>query len=256
VAGFSEYEFALKFRDTIKKIVKEILDQERPQPKVGRVVDLDRASGIAYVVYPGNDDTAMKVRVYPGTQPLNSDRLNGDEQGSVVRVAGTLGSRYIAEVLSTGKQLMNPRLFRAAFAGGGSGDTTVRNIFSFNSPSVPPADGSNLVVATFLFPNLCGRARVYLELASDTDGWNLYSDIPFDQTTTKNSLLNWSGGLQSSAGMLASMNYTITADPGGLLVEFGITRSASSTRTPTRTAIDFDMAGANVTLVSVGDTFV
>lgn len=256
MAGFDEYAFALKFRDTIKRIVRDILDQERPQPKIGRVVDIDRASGIAYVVYPGSDETTMKVTVYPGGQPLNTDRLNGEGQGSVVRVAGTLGSRYIAEVLSTGKQFMNPRLFRASFAGGGSGDTTVRNIFSFNAPTVPPADGSDLPVATFLFPNLCGRARIYLELASDTDGWNLYSDIAFDQTTTKNTLLNWSGGLQSSSGMLASMNYTITADPGGLLVAFSVTRSVSSTRTPTRTAIDFDMAGANVTLTAVGDTFV
>lgn len=256
MVGMGEYQFALKFRDTIRQLVLEILDQERPQTKTGRVVDIDRASGIAWVVYPGVDETATRVKIYPGGQPLSSDRINGEGNGSVVRVGGRPGARYVAEVLSTGKQFMNPRLYRAGFAGGGSGDTTVRLICGFNSDEAPPADASNVHVATFLFPNLCGRMRIYTELASDTDGWNLYSDIAFDQTTTKNTVLDWSSGLQSSAGMNANMTYMITEDPGGLLVQVGITRAASSTREPTRTAIDFDIAGANVSVVEVGDTFV
>lgn len=250
-----EYQFALKFRDTIVKIVREILEQERPQTKVGRVVDVDRASGIAWVIYPGVDETATKVRIYPGAQPLSSDRINGVGNGSVVRVGGSPGARYVMDVISTGKQLMNPRLYRAGFAGGGSGDTTVRLICGFNSDQAPPMDGSNVHVATFLFPNLCGRMRIYTELASDTDGWNMYSDIPFDQSTTKDTILHWEG-FQSSQGMNAHMTYTISADPGGLRVLVGVTRSSSSTRTPTRCAIDFDIAGANVSVVAVGDTFV
>ena len=61
--------------------------------------------------------------------------------------------------------------------------------------------------------------RIYTELTSDTDGWNLYSDIAFDQTTTKNTVLDWSSGLQSSAGMNANMTYMITEHPGGLRPE-------------------------------------
>lgn len=255
MAGMGDYEFALKFRDTIKKIVGEILDQERPSPKIGRVVDIDRASGIAYVIYPGTDTTVAKVKVYPGTQPLNSDRINGNENGSIVRVAGTLGSRYVAEVLNSGKHLVNPRLFRPMISGGGSGDSPIRQMFGFTSDTVPPADASMFQIAQWLFPKSCGRVSVYTELSGGGDSFSEMDNFIFDKNTTQGAWQTATGSSVSSTGMDMSVKYFITADPSGLLVDVALSRAATSVRTPANTNVQLDVMGTDASLVSVGDSF-
>lgn len=253
--GFGDYEYALKFRDNMKALVRELLEQERPQPKIGRVVDIDRASGIAYVVYPGNDATSAKVKIYPGTQPLNSDRINGDGNGSVVRVAGPLGSRYVTEVLSTGRHLANPRLYRPSIAGGGSGDTSIRQMIGFNADTVPPADASIVQVAQYLFPKSCGRVLVYTELSGGGDSFAQMDAFIFDKNTTQGAWQTVTGSTVSSTGMDLTVRYFITPDPGGLVVDVGLSRAATSTRTPENTGVQIDCYGWDASLVSIGDTF-
>lgn len=267
--SLSDYDFAIRFRDTIKSIVSDILVQERPADKIGRVVSIDRSSGYAYVVYAGDEANPVKVKVYPSIQPVNSDFTNGPSEGSIVRVSGPAGGRYIAQILDSGSHQINSRLFDPTFASGAYTATIFRSFFTFSTTGVPLPDGNDYYAAAqLLFPKWSGSVDVYTELVcADTVDFlgNVFAvsymqhDIfTFDSATQTATLLP-ATTLQSSSNNLGlttlyNLYPNITGDQIAQCgINFGYRRAATSAIDPLFMNIHLDCRGSNAQLVQYND---
>jgi hypothetical protein len=96
---FDDWDFATRFRDTIASFSEGAVERLRPAPRYATVVTIDRVGRTCTVRFPGETATT------PVTVPMGS--IQPSKAGQVVRVAGTLGDRYIDDVMG-----------EAVFAGG------------------------------------------------------------------------------------------------------------------------------------------
>lgn len=189
----AKYDSALKMRDTIEKIAKKVLNRERPLDKVARVVDVDRAAGIAYVRYRGTEDVTTRVKMHPGTQPQFTDSISGVDNGSIVRISGPVGSRYIAEILSEAPHQEEPRLYQPSISSSGDSSDTLLKYFSFKTSAIPPYDtssstgGTPYYVAVFALPYRSCAAEVFIEFVLDNDSRSTAQfEFWFDESNFKN----------------------------------------------------------------------
>jgi hypothetical protein len=99
--GFGDHDYAAKFRDRMKKLVRRVIEQERPEPRLGRVFRYDPGAQFAWILFPGGDiDNLVQVRVPQNMQPTRTmestyDTVGMEAVGDVVRVAGKPGGYYI-----------------------------------------------------------------------------------------------------------------------------------------------------------------
>lgn len=256
-----KYDTALRMRSIMERVARSVIDRERPTDKVARVIDVDRGAGFAYVVYAGDESTSLRVRMYPGRQPQFSDKINGVGNGSVVRVSGPVGSRYIAEVLSDGSHLEGPKIYQPRFAAAGAMEDWIYSYFTLRTTGVPPKDGETwYYTAVMNFPFKAGSVEIYTEmLLSDGSAYQQRDEFKFDSTTMQNADIPASNIDATSAGMYLS-NYFVLYDgiyddePAGTL---GCTLSqqldVGSTKTPVYSNILLKVFATNAKLVKIVD---
>ena len=109
--GFSDVQYAAKFRDLVTRIVRRVIAEERPAERVGRILSWNSHDRTAMVIFPGDDETnATKVRYSQAMVPaMGVNAFPGmPGVGDVVRVAGKPGSYYIAGYVSGGPGSVSP----------------------------------------------------------------------------------------------------------------------------------------------------
>jgi len=84
-----DYRFALEFKETLARLVKEEVERTRPRYRMATVVSFDRVTRKCVVNFPG--DISNEV--------VNMGSIQPNTAGQVVRVAGLSGDRYIDDVL-------------------------------------------------------------------------------------------------------------------------------------------------------------
>jgi hypothetical protein len=206
----SQYSSALKMRDVIRRLARQVVNIERPPDKLGRVVDVDRGGGIAKVVYAGDETTQLRVAMYPGLQPLKCDRIDGEGLGSIVRVSGAVGSRYISEILSDAPFMLSPKLSNPRFAGGGDAESSL--VSEIGVKVVAPAASSTVQVGVLTVPNRAANITINCELIGATDSYIQSGRIITDWTTAQSSTLTGTTDATSSASMNLTFTYSVTAD--------------------------------------------
>lgn len=86
---FDDWDFATRFRDVIVDIAESALARARPEARYAQVVSIDRVNRKCVVQFPGEAVTV--------TVPMGS--IQPAQAGQTVRVVGTLGDRYIDDVM-------------------------------------------------------------------------------------------------------------------------------------------------------------
>lgn len=256
-----EYNSAMKMRAIIERIARAVVDRERPLDKIARVVDLDRGAGYAFVVYAGDESTSLRVRMYPGIQPQNSDKVNGIGNGSIVRISGAVGSRYVADVLSDAPHQESPRLYQPRFASAGNMEDTLYAYFTLRTTGVPPADGATMYyTAVMNFPLGAGRVDIYTEMIlSDGTAYLQTGNFKFDGTTVKDADIPTVTDEASSAGMYLGYYYrlydgALDGEPAGSTgMILSQQRDVGSTMDPVSSNILLGVFGTNSKLIKIVD---
>jgi hypothetical protein len=205
-----KYASALKMRDIIRRLARQVVNVERPLDKVGRVVEVDRGGGGAKVVYAGDEATPLRVAVYPGLQPPSSDLVDGDGMGSIVRVSGPVGSRYISEILNESPYFAGAKLFNPCLMAGGDANDCLVSEIAVQVDA--PAASSSAVVATLTVPSRAANITINCELVGAADSYIQTGRIIFDWTVAQGSSLTGTVDATSSASMNLSFTYSVTAD--------------------------------------------
>lgn len=257
MAKFTDYDFAIRFRNVISRVVDEILDRDRPPDKIGRVVDVDRASGFASVVFSGDQGNPVRVKMYPGIQPTRSDRVNGEGNGSICRVSGPPGGRYIAQVMDGGFHQVAPRLVSPVISAGGSGDNSIRTLLSFNAPTVPVfGEAPQDIVALFVPTNTC-IIESYIELTGAVDGecYVQKDRIAVDNLSTRYSQQDGVKLYGSSTGvdiLTSFLLFDFDDTFATTRLEVMIKEGPNSTRTGfTNMKVHLDIFGTNVEVIEL-----
>jgi hypothetical protein len=87
--GMEDYRFALEFKETLARLVKEEIERQRPRYQMATVISFDRVLRKCTVNFPGDTSNAV----------VNMGSIQPNAIGQVVRVAGVAGDRYIDDVL-------------------------------------------------------------------------------------------------------------------------------------------------------------
>lgn len=251
---FSSYDFAIRFRNVISNVVTDILDRDRPPDKVGRVIDVDRASGYARVIYSGDQSNPVRVKMYPGIQPKRTDKLHGDGGGSIVRVSGPSGARFISQVLDGSNHQISPHLVTPSIAAGGSGETSIRTFFGFSSDSVPvPDDTTPFKIAAFIVPApFSGIMNVYTLVHGVVGDTCAQHDlIAWDSNHARETDTAATNQIKTNPDIGLTLMYRIDTYPNH--IELFFLRSSSSMNESTGMTIHVDCFGINAELEEVGE---
>lgn len=259
--ALEKYDSALRMRSIMERVARGVVDRERPTDKIARVAEIDRGAGFAYVIYAGDEATTLRVRMYPGKQPQFNDKVHGVGNGSVVRVSGPVGSRYIAEVLSDAAHQEGPKIYQPRFAAAGSMDDWIYSYFTLRTTGVPPKDGeSYYYTAVMNFPFKAGNVEIYTEMMlSDGSAYIQTDSFKFDATTPQNQDNLCFNNDATSTGMYLS-NYYVLYDgalddeaPGSLGCTLSQIIDTGSTKTPLYSNILLKVFGTNAKLVKIAD---
>lgn len=258
-----QYESALRMRQVIASVAKQVVNRERPTDKIARVVDLDRSAGIAYVVYAGDEVNSVRITMYPGCQPQGSDRSRGVGNGSIVRVSGSVGSRYLAEVLSDAPHQSSPRLYNPMISSSGDMENSLNVWITLQTTGVPPNDGATYYyTGEVTFPLKAGLIEVSTEmLLADGTAYQQIDKVLFDNSAAKDTPIAATTDSTTSTGMALSYFYTLTdgaasGNPGALNVILAQRRGTASTKSPVSSNIMLRCFGSNIALVRVLDSTV
>lgn len=251
----------MKMRSIIERIARKVVASERPLDKVARVVDIDRGDGFASVVYAGDEGTPLRVKVYPGVQPQRSDRIHGTGKGSIVRISGPVGSRYVADVLSDSPHQEYPRLYQPSFASAGTMEDTIYGYFSLSTTGAPPADATTkYYTAVMNFPRGAAKVDIYTEvLLLDGTSYIQTDTLKFDGITTKNTDLSAIVDEATSAGMYMSYIYqlydgALDGEPEGTVgMTLAQLRDTGSTKSPVSSNIMLAVFATNAKLIKIID---
>lgn len=88
MAGMSEFAFSTKMRDTMVKMIEEGIQRVKPRDRYGVVSSLDLVNSKASVTLNGETSPVL----------VNMGTIQPAAVGAQVRVSGTPGDRYIADV--------------------------------------------------------------------------------------------------------------------------------------------------------------
>lgn len=259
--SLDDYSAAMRMRSIIERIARKIVNSERPLDKIARVVDVDRGAGFAQVVYAGDEETSLRVKMYPGIQPQSSDRMNGSGNGSIVRISGAVGSRYISDVLSDSPHQESPRLYQPSFASAGNMESTVYSYFSLGTTGAPPADATTKYYTAVLnFPRGAAKVNIYTEvLLADGTSYIQTDTLKFDGTTTQNTDLSAIIDEATSAGMYMSYTYrlydgALDGEPSGTVgMTLAQLRDTGSTKSPVSSNIMLVVFATDAKLIKIID---
>lgn len=258
---FGAYDSALKMRDLIKRIAASVVSDLRPEDKFGRVVDLDRSSGVAFVVYSGAENSPIRVKLLPGVQPQKYDRISGTGSGAIVRVSGALASRYIAEIVSESPTMMQPRFSSPAVTGGLGDDHIACLTFSFDmSGVVLPADATTKWWTVIMnYPLETAYVQIYTQATmSDGSTWMMVENHLMDSASGPG-VLTVNLEAQSSTGVDVRTNAvvydgSIDSEPSGTAgVTYWLERAVTSTRAISTLRVVMRAYATDVKLVKITD---
>ncbi|MEU4066673.1 hypothetical protein AB0F25_30545 [Streptomyces wedmorensis] len=259
--GLDEYSAAMRMRSIIERICRKVINSERPLDKIARVVDIDRGAGFASVVYAGDEATALRVKMYPGIQPQSSDRVNGSGNGSIVRISGPVGSRFITDVLSDSPHQESPRLYQPSFASAGTMESTIYGYFSLGTTGAPPADATTkYYTAVMNFPHGAAKVNIYTEVKLlDGTSYIQTDTLKFDGTTAKNTDLSAMVDEATSAGMYMSYVYhlydgELDGEPAGTVgMTLAQLRDTGSTKSPVSSNVMLVVFATDAKLIKIVD---
>lgn len=257
-----KYNTAVRMRGIIEKLAIRVVERERPSDKIGRVVDIDRGNATAWVVYPGDEETSLKVRMYPGRQPQASDRVTGSGLGAIVRVSGPIGSRYITEVLSDAGHYDRPRFFQPRIASAGTMENTLQTWFAVRTTGVPPRDNATrYYTAVINLPLAAGMIDVQTEVVLDTGlAYQQFEQFKFDNSTAKNvdTACTVVSTTSSTMGLTSYFNLYDGALDGMAAGSIGVnlmqTLNTTGTLVPVRSNILIKVFGMNPELLRMVDS--
>lgn len=121
MAGFHEQQYAGRFRDLVVSIARKVVQEERPDLRIGRVYSFDPGTNIAMVLMPGESvNNLLKVRAARNMQPTVTmdqtyDTLGLDAPGDLVRIAGKPGNYFILDYFSGTPQFAMPEWIQVDF---------------------------------------------------------------------------------------------------------------------------------------------
>ena len=87
--ALNDYRYALEFQETMKRLVREEVERQRPRYQMATVVSIDRTNRRCAVIFPGDTTNAT----------VSMGAIQPKTPGQVVRVEGLSGDRYIADVM-------------------------------------------------------------------------------------------------------------------------------------------------------------
>lgn len=134
MAKFNDQVYAARFRDLITSIATKVVQEQRPDLRIGRVYDFDPNTNIALVLFAGETvSNLVKVRAARNMQPTtlmaaSFDTLGYDAPGDLVRVTGKPGNLFILDYFSGTPQFAIPEWTEVTFQntwGNSSGYTSV-----------------------------------------------------------------------------------------------------------------------------------
>lgn len=121
-----EWDFATKFRDVIVEICESVIERSRPDSRYATVISIDRTARTCKVRFPGEtDDMTIAMGSIQPAKP-----------GQTVRIAGTLGDRYVDDVM--GEAIMSGGVVIGATQGW-TGTTAPANYVLANGAYYAPA---------------------------------------------------------------------------------------------------------------------
>lgn len=88
--GFGALAYAQQFRDICREIARKEIENLRPKPMLATVTSIDFPAGKCMVQFPG-ESTSVPIRLFTIAPAV---------AGTVVRVEGDAGMRYVADVVS------------------------------------------------------------------------------------------------------------------------------------------------------------
>lgn len=103
MAGFGDQAFAGQFRDLVTRIARRVVQDERPDIRLGKVYSYSPETQFARVIFAGDlVEDAVKVRVAQNMRPtmtmeMQFANLGYDAPGDVVRVWGKPGAWFILD---------------------------------------------------------------------------------------------------------------------------------------------------------------
>lgn len=118
-----DVSYAARHRDIITRIARSVVDQMRPEVRIGKVFDYDTSTRKAQILFAGETvDTLVSVSFGSNMSPTNRmadefDTLGYDAPADVVRVTGRTGRYYIDSFISG--EAMNYRYETAIIPIGG-----------------------------------------------------------------------------------------------------------------------------------------
>lgn len=84
-----DWDFATRFRDVIVEVAESVVERVRPGHRYAKVMSIDRANRKCTVHFPGE----------PGDVVVPMGSIQPAQVGQIVRIAGSLGDRYIDDVM-------------------------------------------------------------------------------------------------------------------------------------------------------------
>lgn len=106
--NFGDIRSAARMRDIITRIVQKVIEEQRPDLRIGKVFSFDPVGQFAQVLFAGSTiEDLVKVRFAKNMVPQSAmegdfDELGYQALGDLVRVAGKPGSYFIADFYAGG----------------------------------------------------------------------------------------------------------------------------------------------------------
>lgn len=169
--SFGDHAYAGKFRDLITRIARQVIRDERPEPRIGKVYSYNNSTQTAMVLFAGETvDSLVKVRVAKDMAPTRVmdttfETLGYNAPADIVRVWGVPGSYFILDYYSGNPQPNNligmplpwltdtPPTGYIMLAGQAENRLVYPDLFDLWGETFGPGDG----VSTFGIPDARGK---------------------------------------------------------------------------------------------------
>lgn len=167
--GWDDPAIGMKMRDLITNIATGVVNQIRPEPRVGSVVTMNYWTRRFGVQFPGEDEP-IEVQGDRVNSPINFNQI--------VEVSGKPGAYYISRVLSDSSHLNRPYLYHPVLRGGVFHNGTFAKFFGLDGPFVTVANGNCINWGRFAnagsFEDGHATIEMYVGQAFGTDALKTY----------------------------------------------------------------------------------
>lgn len=87
--GMEEFSFSMRMRDTIRRMMKEAIDSERPRYRYASVVSFERVTRKCTVIFNGETNPVI----------VNMGSIQPKQAGQIVRIEGIGTDKFITDVV-------------------------------------------------------------------------------------------------------------------------------------------------------------